>query len=591
MAKLRLYSYLITTALEETWPEDDRPVLFLGEWCRLHPRRERWSKMNAEVLPYHWDDRDKLYRDYRYLSGFYERMLKALAKQLNEIHKVDHSLRYWRILIGPWLGYFLQMLFDRWSSIDQALNSYEIEKTTILDYPPESLISQGMWDFQDYFVSDQWNHCIYGQILQTKKNISFCHIKPRPYKIGNNSKESHKKRLLRKLARLTSQFLSMVSKEDEAFFMSTYLPYELQWRLEIKLNQLPKFWQPVPAPNTQPDLKMRDWVLQPTSQSAFEKFAAKFISKMLPTVYLEGYSLLVNQTVLLHWPKRPKVIWTSNSYHSDDVFKAWAAEKTESGSPLIIGQHGGHYGVGRWYFLEEHEVAISNRYFSWGWANPNQPKIIPVGQIKHKTKLGINHADQSGLLMVCLTMPRYSYHLYSTIVASQYLDYLNDQFLFVDALPKSIQNELTVRLYHNDYGWDQKNRWKDRCSNIKLDPGEKSIKKLIARSRLCVSTYNATTYLESFTMNIPTVIFWKPNHWELRDSAQPFYDQLMAVGIFHETPQSAASHIASIWNDIDNWWSSKSVSEAVHKFCDCFSYIPENPLRLIYKEIQGIIPS
>ena len=50
---------LVTTALEETWG-DGEPALFLGEWCRLHSRENHWSKMDAEVLPYHWDDREKL---------------------------------------------------------------------------------------------------------------------------------------------------------------------------------------------------------------------------------------------------------------------------------------------------------------------------------------------------------------------------------------------------------------------------------------------------------------------------------------------------------------------------------------------------
>ena len=85
--------FLVTTALEETWPNDPEiPVLFLGEWCRIYSRRERWSIMNAEVLSYHWDDRQKLYNDYQYLNDHYEIALQALQKQLNEIHRVDHSL-------------------------------------------------------------------------------------------------------------------------------------------------------------------------------------------------------------------------------------------------------------------------------------------------------------------------------------------------------------------------------------------------------------------------------------------------------------------------------------------------------------------
>ena len=45
----------------------------------------------------------------------------------NEIHNVDHSLRYWRILIGPWLGYFIHILFDRWIMLKRAITEYEIE--------------------------------------------------------------------------------------------------------------------------------------------------------------------------------------------------------------------------------------------------------------------------------------------------------------------------------------------------------------------------------------------------------------------------------------------------------------------------------
>ena len=96
---------LITTALEETWPKlQESPVLFLGEWCRLYSRKERWSSMKAKVLPYHWDDRLKLYKDYTYLRDFYEKLLPIISYKFNEIHGVDHSIRYWRILVGPWLA-------------------------------------------------------------------------------------------------------------------------------------------------------------------------------------------------------------------------------------------------------------------------------------------------------------------------------------------------------------------------------------------------------------------------------------------------------------------------------------------------------
>jgi len=106
---------LITTALEETWPENSSvPVLFLGEWCRLYSRKERWSKMDALVAPYHWDDRKKLHQDYLILTEIYKKNISILGVFLNKKNNVKHTSRYWEIVAGPWLKRFLMIAFDRW---------------------------------------------------------------------------------------------------------------------------------------------------------------------------------------------------------------------------------------------------------------------------------------------------------------------------------------------------------------------------------------------------------------------------------------------------------------------------------------------
>nr|MBA2686652.1 transferase [Gemmatimonadaceae bacterium] len=124
--------FLITTALEDTW-RFDQPVLFLGEWCRRYTAREKWKEMDAELLPYHWDDREKLFRDYRYAAKVYEGLLLDLTFELNRLHNVEHDSRYWRIVIGPWLGSFVQVLLDRWLSIQSAVQMYELSGTIVLE--------------------------------------------------------------------------------------------------------------------------------------------------------------------------------------------------------------------------------------------------------------------------------------------------------------------------------------------------------------------------------------------------------------------------------------------------------------------------
>ena len=77
-----------------------------------------------------------------------------------------------------------------------------------------------------------------------------------------------------------------------------------------------------------------------------------------------------------NWPKSPKLIWSSNADRHDS-FKIYAASKIEQGSKLVIGQHGGHYGIGKWSFSEDHQIAIADRYYSWGWLDSKSSELAP----------------------------------------------------------------------------------------------------------------------------------------------------------------------------------------------------------------------
>ena len=582
--------FLITTALEETW-RDDEPVLFLGEWCRRYSRKERWSKMNAEVLPYHWDDRAKLYADYQYLQEFHERLLQDLTGQLNQMHGVDHSVRYWRILIGPWLGHFVQILFDRWSCIQDAASMHELSGACVLAGQEEDFVPNGMTDFIQLFLGDEWNHSIYSSVLLHFTGVP-CRMKAR----GSTERipqaalsvASTQRRAQTSMAWCVRAVGAFVRDQD-AFFLATYMPFLDELRLHRRLGQMPQPWRSVPPVRGPVDLGQRCWVVTGENRSQFEACARALIPQQIPTVYLEGYGRLVEQAGGVPWPKQPKVIWTSNSHIADDVFKVWAAEKVEHGSPLVIGQHGGHDGVGRWSFVEKHGIAISDCYLSWGWDEPRQPRVKPFGQLKAKRPLGVRHAIQPGALLVAAVHPRYSYFMYSTPVASQWLAYFSDQFMFVEHLPQSIRSALTVRLYPQDFGWDQVRRWRDRFPGLHLDEGQSDINSLIRQSRLYISTYNATTFLESLTMNVPTVIYWNPKHWELRDSAIPYFEDLGRVGIFHETPVSAARHVSAVWDDVDAWWSSPSVREVLERFRARYCHLPDDLSDRVERTLREVI--
>lgn len=582
--------FLVTTALEETWPGDDVPILFLGEWCRLYNRKSVWEKRDAIVAPYHWDDRKKLYSDYLYLQTLYEELLSELAIKLNVLHGVNHSIRYWRIIVGPWLGYFIQMLFDRWAMLRQVVRDNDLSGVRVLQISDECLVPIDMADFNLLFLSDAWNEAICGQLLAWMK-ISTERVDALDDALvstSNVTKLSFSRKAKRALVQVASHISSALCRDNEYFFISSYLPRKQDLLLQFKLGQVPKLWRLVAVPITPANRSMRQWQMpEPENTDNFSSIARAMIPRHIPTAYLEGYRDVADVVEKLPWPKRPKAIFTSNSYNSDDVFKTWAAGKVEGGTPLVIGQHGGGHGTHLWGFYEEHQIAICDTWISWGWVSKKNLKIKPIGNLK---MMGLDWKcdPEGGALMVEMELPRYSYHMYSVPVASQWLDYFEEQHRFVAALPLILQRQLLVRLYSNDYGWNQKQRWKDRLPNICLDDGVIPIKLLIKKSRLFISTYNATTFLESLAMNIPTIMFWNPKHWELNDDAIPYYEQLKVVGILHETPESAAKQMIRVWDEISAWWDSVLVQSTRKEFCHRYSRTPERPLESLGQVLRQI---
>ena len=148
---------LILTADESTWPQNCKdPVFFLGEWCKIYSRKEQWRRLDAKVAPYHWDDRQKLFTDYEYTQNLYEKLLLDLSDKLNDIHSVNHSTRYRRILIGPWLGCFVQILFDRWFMLKQTIEKENIIDCKIINRTSLSETSNDMRHFIKQFIDDDW---------------------------------------------------------------------------------------------------------------------------------------------------------------------------------------------------------------------------------------------------------------------------------------------------------------------------------------------------------------------------------------------------------------------------------------------------
>jgi putative transferase (TIGR04331 family) len=571
---------LVTTAIQDTWKNDD-PTYFLGDWCKIYSQKKIWSQMNSITQEYHWDDRSKLFSDYKYLIDFYEKALKDLTNRLNHIHGIKKSERYWRIFVGPWLSTFVMIAFDRWLAIQIAINKNELSKTIGLAGDSQILIPNDLNVFNEIIGSDEWNHFFYLDILKksNKIKIEFINIKDKKVNFSKKFKNFNLKLNLYKIISFCASYLF---SNNNIVTASTSLPRLNEILLQLRLRQFPQIWlgiKPVCAPI---DSDQRNWKMFLEGNNDFERFVLDVIPKQIPRVYLEGYQKLTYQCQNLKLPKRPKVIFSSNLLWFDTTFIIYTAEKVEQGASLVYCQHGGGYGTSKFHFPEEHEVRISNLYLTWGWEYPCKKNITPVGIVKvrgNKIK-----AIRETLLFVTLNQFRYSYRLDSEAM-NNYEKYINRSFSFIEQLDSEIFSKTLIRNPSLEIGLNLPQRWHDKFPTIKVDNGHANIYSLIRNARIVVHTYNQTGFLETLAIGIPALLIVDLNITPIRESATRFYELLKQIKVLHDNPYSAASHINLIWDDIDSWWKSDEVQEGLALFINNYCRVDNN----IEKNIKAIL--
>ena len=562
-------SYFVTTALEETWSVHNK-IIFADEACCLYDRRHIWEKCDHTIVPHHWRYKKKFEADYDYLTKLYEVKLVELSAKLNVIHNVNYSLKFWRVVIGPWLAYFIHLLFDRWQTVVQSKKNYGTFKTIILLFKDDQATPVDMEDFISKIKSDEWNHIVYSSILELELGKNQIVYKEINKKINKNIKpyKSIKSIVKEKLSSL-SYFLS---KNNKVFIANSYLNMRDLFTLNFKLGMWPILYKQEKVPENKASYVYRDTIdLNLNIGDDFEKILAHNVKKFIPICYVEGFDSINKKIARLSWPKCPNVIYTANFLFHDTIAMFYTAKHVETGAKLVYGQHGGVYGQALFSWAESHERAISDKYLTWGWQSCSSENIVPIGMINRKKQVVYHEDNKTNLLLVLTSASRYSYRLDASVKKIG-LPYITSNFEFANELTTSIRkNDLLIRHHPADNGWGQVSRWNDKYPEVRSDSGSLNISKLLKKSKLVVYTCNSTGYLEYMAQNMPTIVYFNLDSEPLREDAKPFFEKLKQVGIYHETPQSAAKHVNAVWDNIELWWCSSEVQAAKEEFCHNFA--------------------
>jgi len=573
--------FLITTADERSW-KADRPLIFLGEWCRRFDRECVWSWLDAIVArPVSFDgaERDRVIEHIELLS---RELLLELAEFLNGFHRIRKSLRFWRILLGHWVHRYTCAMFHRWHAIRRVLEDHEISGTILLTDRSLQLARHDTEAFIWACNDDLWNNVLMGRILQRTSQV------PVEYKsidavnsvTGQGSRTAMDAGIgpRRLFGSIAAEAFDVLQRDSDALIISSYLPPIRAAMLSLLLRQVPRRRRTAPVRPVAADANLRATSrLDSGPRKEFAGFARDMLVELLPTCFLEGFGSLLSQVEEARWPRRPRFIFTSGSFDTNEVFKLWAADRVEEGRPYIIGQHGNNYGTARYCPSETECVETGDAFITWGWQDASR-RCKPAFVFRTAGRSRGVWKPHGRVLLIedCLphlTLPWDPYPEFSA--------YYQNQFEFVESLPEAVRRATIVRLHAacRRQSWSDRERWRQRLPQISLDDGSTPIATLMSASRVIVHSYDSTGILETLSLNLPTVCFWRGGLAHLRDSAVPFYELLKSAGILHETPQRAARQVADVWHDIGAWWGSQAVQDSRKKFIEQYAKTSAQPVR------------
>jgi len=573
--------FLATTALETFW-DTTKPMVFLGEWCQSHHKKFHRNVLNAVVIDSVTQQHHQSTEAYNYTIRVYNQLLPQLSDWLNKIHSTQYSSRYWKIIIGSFLLWYIQVVYDRYLYLKSASELYPAFETIGLSASSFKTPINTMEFYLFATESDAWNLQLFTQILKHQFKTPSLHkdfdwhdeMQERKNKFGSSMNFS-------KLTKLKLSFLRYLlnlrrKKSVGVYFcgLSNKNIYRLLLSSKFKIFPLIKMdnGEGIVFRENKPNNKLRAEITRLHSEDDFTALVLETLQINMPLNFIEYYkeeSLQSDKS----FPYSPSVI-VGAGWNPDDQLKFWGAKHAEKGHVIVDLQHGGGYGTHQYSSREYLERDNCNAFISWGWKNGED--VIPAPSVLACEKKYSQKKNQSQhlILWVANETPRYILSIEQSLQSLE-KSYSDLQYRFASALNQDIRSQIMMRVRPSS---KHHATIRELLPDLKihLPQGKDTFFDQLSSAKLFISDNLQTTFLYSLAFNVPTIVFCDNALRQINAEAKQYFDQLRDCGIYHDSPDSAAKWVNQVAHNPMAWWKKPDVQLAREEFCHQFVRITAN---------------
>lgn len=581
-------AHVALTGLRSFWPSSGS-VWLVSPSCV--PQSEPVGPNAAEVIgviPFPWTHAD-LPAIHSELQERYDGLLTFLADRLNDVHGVKRSRAYWHVVVGPWLFSFVNLITHHHASLTLARRRLG-ELDTVGLHEDSFLTPATPLEFLYEASDDLYNHQLYTRLAgvmgipltehRRAEGQSRLSQRDNPENLPKLLPSFRQRLVARLLRELDTRAESLLSRRARFLFRRSRLPAAFERKLVLATGG--RIWV-----HHGPLYKKSDGLRSPLNlamrsrldgyQGSDEpaQFAGFLLAREIPLVFVEDYDDLCAFVDRAYGRKEPDIVLSTVSWTYDVAFTHFAALRAEAGGRLIGGQESGIFGIEANSQMESHERSLTHTYLTWGWTDPRDSRCVPATATRLvEVRERARTERGEGILYVGTIALRYP-----VVVRPDFSNYFELQRRFFSAVDVDFRQRFRVRPHTAEFGWGVKRRLAEAFPDLVLEPWDKPFTESLRSCRLYVCDHISTTFTEALASNVPTVIFWDPVFFAIRESAEPFFDRLRAVGVVQETPESAAAWVRRVYDDVAGWWFAPETQTAVRAFRHEFARTSDTPLR------------
>jgi putative transferase (TIGR04331 family) len=562
-------------------------------YCNIFPEDRILIELEEKPVNYFvadeilFNNKDRV-ESFNICEQIYKSILNDLYLKLNEIHKIQWNKKSWEILIGFWLKRFIYIIFFKFNNLNHILENKKIDKVSLSKSKTNHLTSHESTQIQNLSIDTNWSWILYSKIFEYLKteNIeidifenekeNFHEDHTLLFERVNINKKNIKKKIIKSYNFLTNRLLS----HKRNFIVGTYLPILEEKKLELLFGQIPTFYRPPYIKYSPINLSFRKSIFFNKDCLIKEKIVRDLLPSYLPTFILENFQILKSTVEKYNYPQKPKFIFTSNIFESDEAFKYYLANiiNQVEKPKYFVGQHGNAYFT-RIDNNFRTEVKTCDYFISWGEMGYNNKKMINLFNLKLPHVKKKKNVDKIVIVFRSLGYQDLPYDRWKEG---------KEELLMTKNFIKCLSNDLHEYIYlrlHASF----KNRYKtfiqDYLSDIKdfkKDFEEISFNKLTEDAKLVVFNYDSTGFLDNLTSGKPSMCLYPNIFNHLNQNCKQHYKNLKDANIIFDDPKEMSDHINNIWPNVNQWWNSNEIQRVIENFSKAFS-IPagKNPLRLI----------